>query len=504
MRALRRSDGILLALLVIVLAGDGPNGPFRVSPLYGPISTVWPAVNHWNDRLEREFGDFVAAIGAAVAARRCSRLEQCLADPSVNITYERAVDAHLHLDPDCADLPYLLRAYFSFKRRLPFGFVSQLAGGGLLDPRYAVGQRSSHWSDWREFSSPRSLFHGLTGTVHSGMYRIAASDEGSDFYPVRIDRVSVRAGTIFYDPNGHVALVSEVRSDGAVYFVDGHPDGSLTSKRFGEAFILGSPRAGGGFKNFRPIALDRGELRWAPNASLADLDGTQQYDPSNYRVEGAPVTFQRWIRAALADTGASIDPATEVREQVRALCEDVRDRALAVDAAISAGLPLRAHPDRLPANIYGTVGEWEQFSTPSRDARLKAAFRELHDYVAGLPDLASRRSELCAAWQSEVASAACQFTYRDSAHGVRAFSLDTVLDRLFALSFDPYHCPELRWGAADGSAERAACPDDAVKLRWYRDEARLRNRIDREYGVPTPLEFGPLTSPDVDVRTVLR
>ena len=55
-----------------------------------------------------------------------------------------------------------------------------------------------------------------------------------------------------------------------------------------------------------------------------------------------------------------------------------------------------------------------------------------------------------------------------------ALTIDTVLDRLFALSFDPYHCPELRWGAAAGSPELSSCPDNAEKLGWYRAEQRLR------------------------------
>jgi len=38
---------------------------------------------------------------------------------------------------------------------------------------------------------------------------------------------------------------------------------------------------------------------------------------------------------------------------------------------------------------------------------------------------------------------------------------------------------------------------------WYRAEQRLRNRIDREYGIGTPLDYGPVESPDVDVRGVL-
>ena len=60
-------------------------------------------------------------------------------------------------------------------------------------------------------------------------------------------------------------------------------------------------------------------------------------------------------------------------------CDDLHYRADAVDLAMAAGINRRPEPDRLPPNIYGTEGDWETYSTPSRDARLKTAFKELRD-----------------------------------------------------------------------------------------------------------------------------
>ena len=60
-------------------------------------------------------------------------------------------------------------------------------------------------------------------------------------------------------------------------------------------------------------------------------------------------------------------------------CADLGYRADAVTLALQAGCRTSPQPDRLPANIYGTEGDWETYSTPSRDARLKTAFKELRD-----------------------------------------------------------------------------------------------------------------------------
>ena len=54
--------------------------------------------------------------------------------------------------------------------------------------------------------------------------------------------------------------------------------------------------------------------------------------------------------------------------------------------------------------------------------------------------------------------------------------------RLFALSFDPHHCAERRWGAQDAE-ELATCADGADKRAWYEAEQRLRNQPDRTYDV---------------------
>src|SRR5262249_32519591 len=43
-------------------------------------------------------------------------------------------DAKIYLRPDCADLPYTLRAYFAYKMGLPYGFSKCSRGGGGKAP----------------------------------------------------------------------------------------------------------------------------------------------------------------------------------------------------------------------------------------------------------------------------------------------------------------------------------------------------------------------------------
>jgi hypothetical protein len=491
--------------VVLASAADAPGR----NTLDLPMGEVWPPVNRWNDRMEEEYSAFVARLGAAVAARRCGRMDVCLRNPEINSLYDSASDGRLNLDVDCADLPYILRAYFAFKRRLPFGYVSVVAGWGA-DPRYMLRVRPVQWRAWQQASTPRRFLRDLAGSVHSGMYRVPPTEEAGDLYPTAVTREAIRPGTAYYDPNGHVLVVTEVRQDGSIYLMDGHPDGSMTYKRFGEAFAIGTARLGGGFKNFRPLRWDGAQLTRASNAELPHYDGASQWDPAVWQAglpadtaRGRGGLYHRWVRARMASPDAVQDPVNEVREQARALCNDVTDRVYAVDLALAEGVHRRPHPSSLPWNIYGTTGDWETWSTPSRDARLKAAFQELYDTVAATPEGAARDA-MRDAWDQETSRASCRFGYTRTDGARQELTMSEVLDRLWALSFDPYHCPELRWGAPEGTPERASCTDDAGRLRWYAAEARLRNQIERSYGVATPLTLGPETPPMVDVRALFR
>lgn len=484
-----------------------------------PTAEAWPAVNRWNDAMEREYSDFVRAIGRGVESRRCTRLDRCLRNPEINVLYDPATEGRLTLDVDCGDLPYVLRAYFAFKRRLPFGYVDAVAGSGS-DPRYMLRVRPALFHQWRDYRTPRSILRHISESVHSGMYRVEPAQEQGDFYPVALSRASVRPGTTYYDPNGHVLVVTEVRDDGTVFLIDGHPDGSLTWKRFGEAFELGPRFLWGGFKNWRRQTLTGDGLTRARNAELPDFDPDQQWNralwvagvpraqwlrppPEGPRDAIAPGMFHLWVRRTLAAPDVPRDPVRDFREQLRGLCRDVLDRADAVDAALAVRTHQRAHPGALPFNIYGTNGDWELYSTPSRDARLKASVREIAEGLLALPPDSALRPQLLAAWREESAREGCSFRYTNSVGAAVTLSLDAVLDRLFDLSFDPYHCPELRWGAAPRSPELATCPDNPEKLGWYRAERRLRQQIDRHYGVATPISMGPETPPAVDFRRIL-
>ena len=244
---------------------------------------------------------------------------------------------------------------------------------------------------------------------------------------------------------------------------------------------------------------------------------------SSFALNGETLGYYDWVRARLAAGKLSFDPVEEVRDMVRSNCSDLHYREQAVETALAAGLQHRGEPARLPPNIYGTEGDWETYSTPSRDARLKTAFKALRDtverfvtmYIRHDPHLSYAGSDLAGDLTRTYAqeTAACRVSYTKSDGARVSLGYEEARARLFAMSFDPYQCVERRWGA-QGADELASCGDDAVKQAWYAAEQRLRNQLDRTYEArmdftrdelltPGPGK-GVEAPPDTDVLAYLR
>jgi hypothetical protein len=494
----------------------------------------------WSDADEREYSDFVTRIGES----GCSNVNRCMWDDAN--PYRGTNPAGVHFYSDCADLPYFLRAYFAWKKGLPFTYITAVSPkGSTRDIRYTLaGNRVSNRRNLLTGAgTATSLLREIHGQISSAMFRLHPTEEGTDLYPVAIQPKSLRPGTVIYDPNGHVAVVYKVEKDGRVRFIDAHPDNSLTRGTYGQKFVRARPGMGAGFKNWRPIRLTGatraadgtligGSIVLTPNKDIPDYSweqyfGTDVTEPKDgnwsaarFKIGEETFEYYDWVRTRMAGGSLSYEPLAELRNMMRSNCDDIKYRAEAVDLAIKAGIQNKPQITRLPPNIYGTEGEWEEFSTPSRDARLKTAFKEKRDQIERLVRdhrAGSKRvvyaganlvADLMKIYDEE--AAACSVTYTRTDGSQRALGYEEVRRRLFLLSFDPYHCVERRWGASD-PAELATCRDGELKTAWYKAEQRLRNQIDRTYEARMDHDLSTLqsgrgegtgvdTPPDVDLR----
>ncbi len=500
--------------------------------------TPWKVVRtEWSASDELMWQDFVARIGKS----GCSTVDSCLASRANPFRDELDVQT-VHYS-DCADFPMFLRAYFSFKRGLPFsmglypkanGFTEEqaamlsqkreraIAAGkleefedSLKDNRYSPngntlgGRMMVPASKVTNFATVLEQIHNQ---VSSGSYRMLQSS-GSivpDFYSPQITRASIRPGTVLYKPTGHLAVVYEVTNDGVVKFIDAHPDNGVTRGVFSEEYVRSNPNHGGGFKNWRPLRLVNsrydeakgflgGRIELLPDHEIKDVSYEQYFGTGSnpnfdwkrakYIVNNREVKLYEFVKTRLFRGNYELDPIRSFSNDLDLLCEDFQGRSKAVETAVQVGMNLRAHPATLPQNIFGADGDWESYSTPGRDLRIRNRVLNLiestKDYMARWvhkdPALKysgnNLKQDLLRTYLSKDAS--CKITYTNSKKEKVTMGLSTAISRITLQSFDPYLCPERRWGAKFQS-ELATCQESMDKSEWYEYSQFLRNSTERD------------------------
>lgn len=472
----------------------------------GRTSAV-PAVDAWDTPAEAFYAAWIERLfdGPPEESLSFPSLEPVLRDPDRNFLHNHLggrEDARLPATPDCADLPYFLRAYFAWKVGLPVSFRACDRGAGGRPPRCGgptVDNRFSHGL------SPAASFNGLmrtiADTVHSGSARTALAADATDFYPVPLERASLWPGTVYADPYGHTLVVVKwipqtERRSGMLLAVDAQPDNSVGRKRFWEGTFLYADvaSAGPGFKAFRPLLRDgSGRLRLPSNATLAEGGPVAPYSEDQ---DGLP-SGEFYARVGKLIDPKGLAPEQAYEAMLDALVEQLETRVGSVENGESY---LRSHrgstiPMPSGAAIFETMGAWEDYSTPSRDLRLLIAI----DVLSGLPERIVRHPELFALGgrTPEEARAAIEerharsmeerrFSYQRSDGSSWELSVGEILARraAFEVGYNPNDCAETRWGARPGTPEYAPCSRHApaeqrARMEQYRNWFHQRRRPTR-------------------------
>jgi hypothetical protein len=451
--------------------------------------------DHWDVSDERGFSTFVTAIGRS----GCSSSQSCLRDPAN--PYRAGDGRFLDIDVDCAKLPYLLRAYYAWKNGLPFSYVDGVAGSRFGASSNRIVSRAGV----KNSDDGGAVIRTMLENVYSGTYRTDVARSDGDFYAPALQPGSIRPGTVIYDTNAHIGIVYDVDASGRIYYMDAHPDFTISRSVYGPQFGQSPAALGGGLKNWRPLQLRGGRYVFARNDQIADFSLVQYQGTDGagrWAYNGAPLGYYEYARVAVSGGRTDFNPVYELQATMRTLCNDLNDRSQAVNQAVANGISAKLHPSENPSDIYSSDDTvWESYATPARDTRLKAGFAGFRQELARMIGLWLNRDsrivydgldlkrDLLRTYDAQ--SQACIITYLSSDKRPMPRSFDDLAHRLFAMSFDPYTCVELRWGD-DGSG----CPDQAGKRRWYALEARARGEIDRD----THAQGGPQ---DVDIRGLI-
>jgi hypothetical protein len=381
------------------------------------------------------------------------------------------------MEPDCADNPFYLRAYFSWKLGLPFGF--HICDRGWVGHPPKTGQWVSNETSLPKIN-PVQAFNSYIRTVmngvHSGTARTALDNENSDYYPVALERGALRPGSVYADPYGHTLILVSWKPQtkehpGLLLAVDAQPDKTIAIKRFWKgnflfniSDVVGEP----GFKAFRPISFENGKTSLMQNKALTESSGFAPFSMQQRKMESEIFyhTMERIINPK------PLDPEDALLDLIQALHEQllVRVKSVANGEAYLQSHPGTVIPMPSSANgIFQTGGQWEDFSTPNRDLRLLIAM----DAVLGFPNRVARfpedyaisklsssegiKEKLQSLLEKKVSELTISYTRSDGSE--KKLTVKEILERrdAFEIAYNPNDGIEIRWGAFENSYERATC-----------------------------------------------
>lgn len=451
--------------------------------------------------------------------QRIAKLERILTDPEMNLLLvpeflgkgsnpqlPLGIIRQMHAMLDCGRFTAFVPAYYAYRRALPWMISHVRSGRG--DPRTAPANIPTGCTS--SFASPsvEAFFLNAVGPFGSGHYRVELNGRNahlSDTVPVAITREFLLPGCINY-VDGHCLLLARVSEYGELHFLNAGT--ALTRDIFtynGMNTVGGiTPRGNdpenewkGCYQGLRvlryPIAeVNRsGEVirvRRRTDEEMREFGfSTEQYDrvremyEKQYIAEGRfkPQSFHDFIRLRMK-TADTIAPLKFMEEYVDELLEVYKVREQFVQDAWRDYLkngPITYPEERSNENIFQAFGRWETWSSPSSDVDRRNKYFYLADWLeyairwygveyksvdlTGLEKYHIRsQGDLAKALVAEKQRLFAEHTmqYTNSKGEKITLSLLDIERRLYDLSFDPNHPPELRWGAPLGSAERASAP----------------------------------------------
>lgn len=511
--------GLAVLCCAVARAAD-PNPPtLRSTRGAWPITRQWTPAEakqyaRWMNHLymSRIEGD---------AEQRMAKIERMLTDPEMNLLLNPAflgeganpqlpkrILRRAHSMMDCAKLTIFLPAYYAYRRGLPWMVTYVRSGGGdvrTADANIPTGTRSNF-----DTGGLDAFFTHMLQGFSSGNYRVEPNgprSELSDTVPVAIDPEHLLPGCVNYT-DGHCLLLARITGYGELYFLNASTmaDGNIYTYN-GLNVVTGITPKGSedpdnpwkgcfqGLRVFRyPIAVtDKNgrvvNVRRRTDAEMQPFGySLEQYESVSAIINRKPLevdglhprSLHDFIRLRMrrVDTiapAAFLDAyAEELREMwvlreefVQAAWKEVQENGYIT------------FPHNKPEdNIFQAHGRWETWSSPSSDVDRRNKYFYLLEWLdyairwyglaPDMVDLTGLEGHASIRTQADLLDAllarkrrlfnAHAFAYHNSKGEPVELTLTQVEHRLFDLSFDPNHPPELRWGAPEGSAERATAP----------------------------------------------
>ncbi len=465
------------------------NLEFIISPEAATLQktgAVWKTLRGWDSSTETLYSAWINALFYGCNEQSSwSALNEVTQNQNQNFLYNYLSLGEddpngknkVIMEPDCADNPFFMRAYFAWKLGLPFGY--HVCDRGYLGRNPNTGQwitNETSSSKSHPVLAFNSFLRRVMDGVHSGTARTSLENENSDYYPVPLKRESLRPGTVYADPYGHTLILvgwapQTKGHPGLLLSVDAQPDGTVGVKRFWKGnFLFNTSEVVGepGFKAFRPIVMREGVPCLIKNEELKTSADFIPFSLQQKKMEADVFyhTMERQINPK------PLDPETALLDLIQALHEQLTVRVTSVANGESY---FKSHPGTvipMPSNaagVFQTGGVWEDFSTPNRDLRLLIAMDAVLDFpnrivrtpedfnISSFTSPEQVKKKLQTMLDEKVSKLSISYTRTDGSE--QKLTIQEILERreTFEMAYNPNDGIEIRWGAPENSDERSTC-----------------------------------------------
>ncbi|MCM2279596.1 MAG: hypothetical protein NDJ89_16095 [Oligoflexia bacterium] len=355
--------------------------------------------------------------------------------------FARPGTAYTGLKLDCADVVYSMRIIFAYEHRLPFAMKDPTGGSKLI---------TNSMARFDALGSPEKRIRAFLNFI----FGISSTQSlPNDTVPLALSRDSIRSGSlILTDRKSHHSwTIRELQPTGLPSLIfSSRPPKTTLQVREGQPSLEftfhGRPDLApyGGFRGFRRIE-DLSKPDWQSHG----------FSDEQFRIP--PREWMQTVKKRLALSEES--PDALLTRTLENACIGARERIEFINEGV-------AYLRGLGSERCLSATEYDNYSTPNRDMRLRNSFEELRDAVQALEGATNVSPELKATAEDVVKDAgssrpaAARTCPVEIAPG-RLLPLAEIYRRSLhnELSDNPHDPFAQRWGEQTGSSSRAKrCP----------------------------------------------
>ena len=399
---------------------------FSISGISNAVAAVWPTQNQWSPAWEIKYQEWVAK----------NYTTDFFVNPNKLVYFQ--------LSHECADAIYFMRLAFAYENKLPFAINNTMRPGEFLDNNMRT------WDSQSEVQRVRSFMKYVAD-------RVGTRSLYMDTYPIAL--ADLKAGDVYVEPGSHSYILTGITETGVTSIVSSTTPSSPKHmvQLYAYPFFIPQDKANmrDGYRRFKlPQMVDK-PMQQQPGFSAEQyaIAESVQY---NY------VAFTDIVAKKLRRRPEPLqEKATRV---LYGLCAFAKERVNYVNDGLNHLRKIRAEGRQCMNQT-----EYDYYSTPSRDKRLKMYFNEVEKIAYAGGEL--RRDEISiellarAIFHPEIPdhlnaelNKFCGLAAYPTNQN-RYINLRQLWSNLKAgrVSSDPHASIENRWGL-NSTPHRATCP----------------------------------------------